>query len=166
LVGEPAPECGTKNGRDDNAEAEKRHRDAAFFGGKTFEKNGLRERLKRAAASALNRAGDQNHAEICGGSAGEGRNREDDEAGQEKISAAEFEREPSAGGQNDCVGYEVAGEHPRRFVGGSREAAGNMWKSDGRDRSIEDFHKRWKHDRSRNEIRAAVGAPRLQIALF
>jgi hypothetical protein len=126
----------------------------------------LREWLERAAAGTLNRASDENHAEVGGGAAGEGGDREDDDAGEKKIAAAEFEREPSAGGKDDGVGDEVAGENPGCFVSGGGEATSDVWKRDGGDGGVENFHERRKHDGGGDQVGGAVGAPRLEVAVI
>ena len=116
-VGEPAAERGAEHGSDDDAEGEDGHGRAAFARREAFEQDGLRERLKCAAACSLDDAREQNEAESRRGSAGEAGDGEDDDAGDEEALAAEAEREPVGGRKDDGVGDEVAGEHPGGFVG-------------------------------------------------
>ena len=75
-------------------------------------------------------------------------------------------REPAAGGEDDSVSDEIAGEDPGGFIGGGGKAASDVRESDGGDGGVEDFHESRKHDGGGDEVGAAVGAPRLQIALL
>ena len=88
-VGEPAAEGGAEDGGDDDAEGEDGHGGSAFGGREAFEQDGLRERLQRAAAGALDDAGEQHEGERPGGSAGEAGDGEDGDAGHQEALAAE-----------------------------------------------------------------------------
>ncbi len=109
-------ESWSKDGRDDHAQREDRQRTAALVGRKTLQQNGLRQGLQRAAAGALDGARDQDGGQAPGRSAGKGRNREDDDAGDEKALASELQREPRTGGQHYGVRYQVTGQDPGGFV--------------------------------------------------
>src|ERR1039458_6552047 len=111
-VGEPAAEGGAEDGRDADSEGEDGHGCAAFDRREGLEQDGLRERLQGSAARALNHAGDEEEDERGGGPAGEAGDGEDGYAGHEEALAAETQRAPVAGGEDDGVGDQVAGEHP------------------------------------------------------
>jgi hypothetical protein len=125
-VGEPSTEGGAEDGGDDDAEGEDGHGGSAFGGREGFEEDGLRERLERASACALDDAGDEDEDEGGRGPAGEAGGGEDGDAGHEEALASEAQRAPVAGGEDDGVGDEVAGEHPGGFVGGGGEGAGDV----------------------------------------
>ena len=57
-----------------------------------------------------------------------------------------FRENQSAGGEDDGVGDEIAGEHPGGFVGGGGEAAGDVGERDGGDGGVEHFHEGREHD--------------------
>ena len=145
-VGEPAAEGGAEDGGDDDSEGEDGHGGAAFGRREGFEQDGLRERLEGSAAGALNDAGEEHEGEGGGGSAGEAGDGEDGDAGHEEALAAEFEGEPVAGGEDDGVGDEVAGEDPGGFVGGGGERAGDVGQRDGGDGGVEHLHEGGEHD--------------------
>ena len=145
-VGEPAAEGGAEDGGDDDSEGEDGHGGAAFGGREGFEQDGLRERLQRSAACSLDDAGEEDEAEGGGGSAGKAGDGEDGDAGHEEALAAELEGEPVAGGEDDGVGDEVAGEDPGGFVGGGGERAGDVGQRDGGDGGVEHLHEGGEHD--------------------
>ena len=145
-VGEPAAEGGAEDGSDDDSEGEDGHGGAAFGGREGFEQDGLRERLEGSAAGSLDDAGEEHEAEGGGGSAGEAGDGEDGDAGHEEALAAEAEGEPVAGGKDDGVGDEVAGEDPGGFVGGGGERAGDVGERDRGDGGVEHLHEGGEHD--------------------
>ena len=59
-VGEPAAEGGAEDRGDDDSQAVGGHGHGPFGGRKALEQDGLRKRLQRAAARALEHAGQQN----------------------------------------------------------------------------------------------------------
>ena len=91
-------------------------------------------------------AGEEQEAEGGGGSAGKAGDGEDGDAGHEEALAAEVEGEPVAGGEDDGVGDEVAGEDPGGFVGGGGERAGDVGERDGGDGGVEHLHEGGEHD--------------------
>ena len=152
-VREPAAEGGAEDGSDDDAEGEDGHGGAALGRGEGLQQDGLRERLQRSAAGALNDAGDEDEGERGSGSAGEAGRGEDGHAGHEEALAAELEREPVAGGQDDGVGDQVAGEHPGGLVGGGGERAGDVGKGDRGDGGVQHLHEGGQHDGRGDEPR-------------
>ena len=74
-----------------------------------------------------------------------------DDAGDEKSLSPEAQRKPRTGWQNNRVGHEIAGEHPRSFVVGRRQTAGDVRQRDGGDGSVQHFHERRQHDRNRDQ---------------
>ncbi len=115
-VGEPAAEGGAEDGGDDDTEGEDGHGGAAFGGREGLEEDGLREGLEGASAGSLDDAREEHEGEGGGGSAGEAGDGEDGDAGHEEALAAELERAPVAGGEDDGVGDEVGGEDPGGLV--------------------------------------------------
>ncbi len=85
-------------------------------------------------------------AEGGGGSAGEAGDGEDDDAGDEEAFAAEAERAPVAGGEDDGVGDEIAGENPGGFVVGGGEGAGDVREGDRGDGGVKHLHEGGQHD--------------------
>ncbi len=145
-VGEPAAEGGAEDGGHDDSEGEDGHGGPAFGGWEGFEEDGLGERLESSAACALHDAGQQQDGQGRGGSTGEAGDGEDDDAGEKKAFAAEFEGEPVAGRENDGVGDEVAGEDPGGFVVRGREGACDVGEGDGCDGGVEHLHEGREHD--------------------
>jgi len=103
--------------------------------------------LEGATACTLNDAGQQQDGQGGSGSAGEAGYGEDDDAGEEETLATEAEREPVAGGENDGVGDEIAGEDPGGFVVGGGEGTSYIRKGDRGDGGVEHLHERGEHDR-------------------
>ncbi len=111
------------------------------------------EGLEGATACALNDAGQQQDGQGGSGSAGEAGDGEDDDAGKEKALAAEFEGEPVAGGEDDGIGDEVAGEDPGGFVVRGGEGAGDVGQGDRGNGGVEHLHEGGKHDRGGDQPR-------------
>ena len=164
-VGEPSAKRRPQHRRDHHAQAEDGHGQPALLRRKSFQQDGLRERLQRSSARALHRARNQNPRQAGRRAAGERRNREDDDAGDEKSFSPEAQRKPRTGRQNNGIGHQVAGEHPGSFVIGGRQAAGNVRQRDGGDGSVEHLHERRQHDRDRDQpgIAARDGAARCRL---
>ena len=159
LIREPATESWAEDGSDDDAESKDGHRGAALLRRKTFQEDGLRNWLQSAAARSLNGARDQNPTKTRGGAAEERRDRENYDADEQKILAAEPLGEPAAGRKNHRVGDQIAGQHPRGFASGGGKAAGYVRQSDRSDGSVQDFHEGSQHYSGSNQPRADAGLP-------
>ena len=122
-------------------------------GGKLSSRMDCDEGLQGAAACSLKDAGEQNDAEGWGGSAEEGGDGEDDDAGEQEALASEAAGEPVGGGEDDGVGDEVAGEHPGGFGVGGGEAAGDVGQGHGGDGGVEHLHEGGEHDRAGDQPR-------------
>ncbi len=109
--------------------------------------------LEGSAACALDDACKEHDAEGRGGPAGEAGGGEDGNAGHQETLAAEAEREPVAGGKDDGVSDQVAGENPGGFVVGGRERAGDVGQGDGGDSGVEHLHEGGEHDGGGDEPR-------------
>ena len=83
---------------------------------------------------------------------------EDGDAGHEEAFAAEFEGEPVAGGKDDGVGDQVAGEHPGGLVGGGGEGAGDVREGDRGDGGVQHLHEGGEHDGRGDEPGIDAGA--------
>jgi len=152
-IGKPAAERGTDDGSDNHPKAEDGHCGSAHARRKTFQQDGLGQRLERAATGALNDAGKQDETEGGRGSAEEGRDGEDDDAGDKEALASELEGKPVAGGKDDGVGDQVAGQDPGGFVGRGGERSGNVGEGDGGNGGVEHLHKGRQHDGNGNKPR-------------
>ena len=92
------PSVGPKDGRDDHAECE--DRDAMPRSPAESSRAGWPVTAAEGAATgALNSARQQDHSQAGGSAAGEGRDREDDDAGDQEALAPEFLREPRLTGR-------------------------------------------------------------------
>ena len=152
-IGEPAAQGGADDGGDDDAEAVSGHGHGALFDGKAFEQDGLREGLEGAAAGSLEDAGEQDDGQRGSGSAEEGGDGEDDDAGEQKALAAEAAGEPVGGGQDDGVGDQVAGEDPGGFGVGGGERAGDVGQGHRGDGGVQHLHEGGQHDRGGDQPR-------------
>ena len=145
-VCEPAAEGGAEDGGDDDAEAEESHGGPALAWREGLQHDGLGERLKSAAAGPLDDARDQDEGESGSRSAGEAGDGEDGDTAHEEALAAKLEGAPVAGGEDDGVGDQVAGEHPGCLVGGGGERTGDVGESDRGDGGVQHLHEGGKHD--------------------
>ena len=150
-VGEPAAQRGAEHRGDHDSEAVGGHGHGALLGRKAFEQDGLRQRLQRAAAGALQDAGQQNDGQRGRGAAEEGGDGEDDDADEQEALASQAAGEPVGSGQDDGVGDEVAGQHPGGFGVGGGEAAGDVGQRYRGDGGVEHLHERRQHDRDGDE---------------
>ena len=66
----------------------------------------------------------------------------------EKALASESESEPIAGGKDDGISDEIAGQNPGGFIDRSGERTGDIRKRHGGDGSVEHFHESGEHDRN------------------
>ena len=106
----------------------------------------MRKRLESTAAGSLDDAGEEHDAEGGGCSAGEAGRGKDGDAGHEEALAAEAEGEQVAGGEDDGIGDEIAGEDPGGFVGRGAERSGDIREGDRGDRGVEHLHEGGEHD--------------------
>src|SRR5208282_2129239 len=156
---DPSAQRWAEDRRNDHSKSERRHGQAALFRRKTFEKNRLRDRLKRAAARSLQRARDQNHRQARGRTHHERSKRENHDADDQKSLAAESQRKPAARRKDDRVRDEITREDPRGLLVRRRKAAAyvrNRYRGDG---SVEHFHERRQHHRDGNEPRIDLDLP-------
>ena len=74
--------------------------------------------------------------------------------------AADAARDPARGGQHDGIRDQIAGEHPGGFVGGRREAAGDVRQGDVGDGGVEHHHEGGQHHRRRPSTDSTEGRHR------
>ena len=102
----------------------------------------LGHRLQPAAASPLQHPAKQQDRQRRSDTAGKAGDREDGDAKEKEVLAANQVRGPSAQGKDDRVGDQVAGKHPRTFICAGAKIAGDMRQGYVRDRGVEHFHER------------------------
>ena len=107
----------------------------------------MRKWLQRTAAGPLDGPGNQYRRQIGSRSAQERSGGENHDAGEQKTLAAEAQRHPTAGRQNNGIGYEIAGQDPGSFIRGGRKTAGDMRQRNTGYGSIDYFHKSGQHHR-------------------
>ena len=117
-----------------------------FWSGKAFEQDGLRERLKCAAAGALQNAGKQDDTQRGSRATEERSDGKDGDADEQKALAAKAAGKPVGGGKDDGVGDQVAGEDPGGLGVGGRERAGDVRQGDRGNGGVQHLHKGGEHD--------------------
>ena len=163
-IRQPAAQRRTQHRCHHNAEAKKSHRRTALLRREAFQQNRLRQRLQRAAASALHHARQQQDPQRWRSPTPERRKSEDDHTGNQEPLAPEAQREPVAGRKHHRVRDQVAGQHPGGFRIGSRQRSSDVRQRHGRNRRVQHFHESGQHHgdgrnpwiRSRNRCRFDV----------
>ena len=116
IVGQPSAQRRANRGRHDGGDSVEREGQPALLGREGVRQNGLRHRLKPAAAGALNHA-EQNQHRQAGSDAAEQRgDGEQEDAQQEEPLAAKCRRQPSADRKHDRVRHQIGRQHPGAFV--------------------------------------------------
>ena len=159
IVGDPAAERRADDGRYDDRQRKCRHCHAAFGGRKTFQQDRLGNRHHRAAAGALQDARQNQHRQVQRHPAQHGRKREHRDAGDEHPFASELISQPAGHRQDDGVGHEITGEHPRRLIRRRGQAAGDVRQRDVGDGGVEHLHERRQHHARRDQPRAVARMP-------
>ena len=150
-IGEPAAERGAEHRSHHDAKTVGGHGHGALLDGKTFQQDGLRERLQCAAARALQNARHQNDGQRRRRSAEERRDGEENDARQQEALAAKTPREPIRRGQDDGIGDEVAGKNPGGLRVRRRERTGNVGQRHRGDGGVKHLHEGGQHDRDRDQ---------------
>ena len=99
VVGNPAAECGTKDGRQQNAQAISSHGLTVF--GKRLEQNGLGKRLQSAPGESLKHAKADQPGKAARQTAQQGGEGEAGDAGQQQSLATEIIGKPTGDGRDD-----------------------------------------------------------------
>ena len=143
---EPAAERGADDRAEDGGDAEQRHGRALLLFGEGVEQDALAAWLEPATGESLDDA-EQNHLRETGREAAQRRGqREDGNADQEVIAAAEACRQPAGDRQDNGVGGQVAGDDPLGVALSGRQASGNVPQGHVRDRGVQDLHERGHDD--------------------
>ena len=156
VVDDPAADGGAEDGCEDDGHAIDGEGHAAFCGGEGIGEDGLLAGLKAAAGRALEYAEEDEHAEGGRESAEQGGHGEKQHAGHVKALAADAVGDPSADGQDDGVGDEVAGEDPGGFVAAGGEGAADVGHGDVGDGGVQGLHEGGQGDGDGND--PGVGA--------
>ena len=158
VVGDPAAQRRPHHGREHHAHAVHRHRHALLFARKSFAQDGLRNRLQRAAAQALQHAAQDQDGKAGRQAAHRGAGGEQQHAAHVKSLAAEQRGEPSAERQHDRVGDQVGSQHPGGFIHARRKAARDVRQRDVGHAGVQHFHEGGQHHRSRDHPGVDRGA--------
>ena len=163
VVGDPAAHRGPERRGEHDAHAPHRHGHAPLAGGKDLPQHGLRDGNDRPAPQALEHA--RRDQDLHGGRDGrqEGADGEENGAEEEEAPPAEARGEPTRGGENDGIGGEVGGEHPRDLVEPGRERALDVGQRDIGDAGVEDLEHRHEHHGDGDG--PAAGIPKHRLAL-
>ncbi len=145
-VSQPAAQGRPDDRGDHDAESEQCHGRSALRGWEAFKQNGLRKRLQRAPARALDNTGNQDEDERRSRAHEHRCDRKDHHADQQEPLAPEPERKPVARRENGCVCDQVAGQNPGGLIIGSGKRPGDVGQRHGGNRRIEHLHKGGEHD--------------------
>ncbi len=111
------------------------------------------------AAGALKDASQDQHSHGRCERAKERGEREQGRAGKQEPLSAEAQREPAAGGKDNRIGHQIAGQDPGTpFVGG-RQAACDVRQRQGGDRGVEHLLERRQHHRHGDQPWIEAGTP-------
>ncbi len=146
IVAQPAAQRGPDDRRHHHGDAIKREGLPAFGGRKRRSEDRLRHRRHAAAREPLQHTKEEKRIEIPGDAAAHGANREQDQAGDEEIAAAEGLGDPARRAKDDGIGDEIGRHHPGRLIGPHRKAARDVAQRDIRDGGVEHLHERRDRD--------------------
>ena len=159
VVDDPAADGGTENGREDDGHSVDGEGHGAFLGREGVGEDGLLAGLEAAAGCALQDAEEDEDAEGGRESAKQGSGGEEQHAGHVETLAADAVGDPAADGEDDGVGYQVAGEHPSGFVAASGERAADVGHGHIGDGGIEGLHEGGQGDGDSNDPRVGARTP-------
>ncbi len=146
VVGDPAAQRRPQDGRDDNAQAECRHRRAMLFGRESFQQHRLRQRLQASTAEALQHAKEDQRLQAGRHTAEQ---RTDGEAGNAQHQHApppKAHGQPSRHGQNDGVRHQVRGDDPRALFVSRAHIPRHVRDRNVDHSGVEHLHERGQHD--------------------
>jgi len=160
VVGNPAAECGTKDGRQQNAQAISSHGLTVF--GKRLEQNGLGKRLQSAPGESLKHAKADQPGKAARQTAQQGGEGEAGDAGQQQSLATEIIGKPTGDGRDDGVGHEIGSDDPSALLHSRGQVSGDVRDGDVDDRGVENLHEGREHHREANDpgihMRSWVGS--------
>ena len=141
VVGEPAAEHRTEDGRHHDAEAPEAHRLAAVAaGGKASSSTACESGCSAPPVAPCMMRKTHQHGQGRREAAQERGDREADDGQHEQPLAAEVVRQPAGHGQDDRVGHQVRRQRPRGFVDGGRQAARDVRQRHVHHRGVQHLH--------------------------
>ncbi len=144
-IGQPSAQGRPQHRRHHYAEPEQRHGRAAPGRRKGLQQNRLGQWLQRASACTLQHARNQQHRKRRRSAAEEARYGEQHDAGDEEPLAPEAQPKPVARRQDDGVGNQVAGQHPRGFGVRRGQRPGDVRQRHRCDGGIQHLHEGRQH---------------------
>ena len=159
VVDDPAADGGADGRGEDDGHAVDGEGHAALLRGEGVGEDGLLAGLQAAAGRALQDAEEDQHAERGGQAAEQRGEGEEEDAGHVEALAAHAVGDPSADGEDNGVGDQVAGEHPGGFVAAGGERAGDVPHGHVGDGAVERLHEGGQGHRNGDDPGIGAGTP-------
>ena len=140
IEGDPSAQGRANSGRDDGGDAVECECQTALLRRKSVGENGLRHRLKPAAACALQDAEQKKEAQARRDTTEQRTHSKEEQAGHEKPLPAQCTRQPAADRQHDGVRDQIRSQDPRALVVAGAQISGHVGQGDVGDAGVEDLH--------------------------
>src|SRR5260370_2108585 len=148
------------NGRSaDGRNSIQRKGQPSLLGSQAIAQDGLRHRLQASSGCALHDSKQQQKPKAVRAPTEKGTDCKKCNADQKEALPPKRCDQPSTQWQNDRIGDQIAGQHPRTLVIVSRQTASDVWQSDIGDAGIEHLHERGQRNRARNDPWVDFGLP-------
>jgi hypothetical protein len=159
VVHDPAADGGAERGGEDDGHSVDGEGHAALFGREGVGEDGLLAGLEAAPGCSLDDTEEDEHSQRRREAAEQRGEGEEEDAAHVEALAAEAIGHPAADGEDDGVGYKVAGEDPGGFVTAGGEGSGDMAHSDIDDGGVERLHEGGEGDSDGDDPGIGFGPP-------